>query len=249
MPRFFLPSGSFENGEAVITGSDARHISLSLRMAVGDPIVLCDMRENEYSCVISEISPDRVRAKILSSSRSESEPPSVITLYQAIAKGEKMDNIVQKSVELGACRIVPVRTERCIAKITPDAEDGKVKRWQKIASEAAGQCGRGIIPQVMSPVSFENALDEMKKDELAFVCYEGDGTLPLTSILDDQVKKSISFLIGPEGGLSAAETELARRKGISLAGLGKRILRTETAPCFVLSCISFSYELGDKTPK
>ena len=244
MPRFFLPSGSFENGEAVIKGSDARHISLSLRMAVGDPIVLCDMRENEYSCVISEITTDLVRAEIRSVARSESEPPCRITLYQAIAKGEKMDTVVQKAVELGASCIVPVRTERCIAKITPDAEEAKVKRWQKIASEAAGQCGRGIIPQVTSPVSFEKALDEMSRSELSFVCYEGDGTKPLTSILNADIPRSISFLIGPEGGLSSAETELAKKHGVTLAGLGKRILRAETAPSFVLSCISFKFELG-----
>ena len=244
MPRFFLPDGSFENGEAVIKGSDARHISLSLRMAVGDPIVLCDTRENDYSCVISEITPELVRAEILSVSHSASEPPCMITLYQAIAKGEKMDTVVQKAVELGVSCIVPVRSERCIAKIAPDAEESKVKRWQKIASEAAGQCGRGIIPQVTPPVSFEKALDEMSRSELSFVCYEGDGTKPLTSILNTDIPRSISFLIGPEGGLSSAETELAKKHGVTLAGLGKRILRAETAPSFVLSCISFKFELG-----
>ena len=163
MPRFFLPGQSFdeETGEAVITGQDARHIALSLRMSVGESVVLCDMRQNEYSCVITDVMPDRVTAKICGVSRSRSEPPCFITLYQAIAKGDKMETVIQKAVELGVCRIVPVRTDRCIAKIAPDAESSKISRWQKISAEAAGQSGRGIIPEVCSPVSFKEAIEQI----------------------------------------------------------------------------------------
>lgn len=243
MPRFFLPEGSFEGGEVTITGADARHISLSLRMAVGDSLTLCDMRRSEYECRIISMTRDSVRAEILSVKRSESEPPCFITLYQGIAKGEKMETIIQKSVELGVCRIVPVRSERCIAKIPADSEESKISRWRKIAAEAAGQSGRGIIPEVCRPLTFEQALEEMSKDSLSFVCYEGKGTLPLSGILSGAERgMPISFLIGPEGGLSEAETGAALEKGIKLAGIGKRILRTETAPLCVLSCIGLCFE-------
>jgi len=246
MPRFFLPSDSFDNegGQAVITGQDARHIALALRMAEGDPILLCDMRQNEYSCVITSIRPDRVCARICEVSRSQSEPPSFITLYQCIAKGDKMDTVIQKAVETGVCRIVPVRSDRCVAKITADAEAQKVGRWQKIAAEAAGQSGRGIVPEVCPPVSFGEALSMMERDRLYFICYEGDGTLPLPELLKADTPESVSFLIGPEGGISQSEIALAASRKTPLAGLGKRILRTETASSFVLSCISFRYELG-----
>jgi len=243
MPRFFLPSGSFESREVVIKGADASHISRSLRMTVGDALILCDMRSNEYECTIKSITQDSVTAEIISSRRAESEPTCFITLYQGIAKGEKMETIIQKAVELGVCRFVPVRTDRAIAKIPKDAEEGKLQRWRRISAEAAGQSGRGIIPGICPPVSFAEAIERMSRDDLSFVCYEGDGTKPLSKILSGWDKKgSVSFLIGPEGGLSVPETGLALSANIPLAGLGKRILRTETAPLCVLSCIGFYCE-------
>jgi len=218
-------------------------------MKTGDPITLCDMRQNEYSCLITAITSDSVTVRVCRVSRSVSEPPCFITLYQAIAKGDKMDTVIQKAVELGACRIVPVRMDRCIAKIAPDAEAGKITRWQRISAEAAGQCGRGVIPEVCAPVGFSQAIEWMKGDDISFVCYEGDGTRSLCDILESDTPERISFLIGPEGGISQSEVALAGGSGIALAGLGKRILRTETASGYVLSCLSFRYEIGGLTEK
>ena len=262
MPRFFLPSSCFDGVNAanignncasdspdgsfrrvVITGEDARHISKSLRMKVGEQIVLCDMRMKEYGGIIEEICDESVTVRIVSVSRSQSELPCFVTLYQALPKSDKMDYIIQKAVELGACRIVPVQSERCIAKIDSSNADKKISRWQKIAKEASGQCGRGIICEVAAPMGFEAAIDCMKRDALYFACYEGDVSLTLKDILPARCPESLSFFIGPEGGISFNEAAYMRENNIPLCGLGKRILRTETASLCVLSDIGFTYEL------
>lgn len=244
MPRFFLPSDSFLNDPVVITGADAHHISHSLRMRVGDPITLCDMRLCEYSCEIVAMTSESVSARVISKCRSKSEMPCRVVLYQGIAKGDKMDSIIQKAVELGVHTVVPVECDRCIAKINADSAKKKRERWQKIAAEAAGQCGRGIMPSVEYAVSFAEAVRQMKECELSFVCYEGQTSKTLRQLAPaDKAPQSVAFLIGPEGGISLPEVELAAREGIALCGLGKRILRTETASGYVLSSLSFLYEL------
>lgn len=261
MPRFFLPSDCFDGVNAVnggndpavpeenndcrvvIRGEDARHISRSLRMKVGEAIVLCDMKLKEYSCVIDGIGPDSVTVKVRAVSLSKSEMPCFVTLYQALPKGDKMDTVIQKAVELGACRIVPVQSERCIVKLDGASADKKIARWQKIAREASGQCGRGMVCEVAYPVSFEKAIEQMKNDDLYFACYEGDTEVSLKDILPKEAPSKVSFLIGPEGGLSFGEVGFMKEKNMPLCGLGKRILRTETASSYVLSGLSFVYEL------
>lgn len=244
MPRFFLPAERLTADPVTITGDDARHISLSLRMAAGDSLTLCDMRGTEYDCVISAIDPKNVYVKILTAAPSKNEPPYFATLYQCVAKGEKMDTVVQKAVECGVSRIVPVESERCIAKIPPDAAAKKLARWQKIADEAAGQCGRAILPGIERPVRFADAIAGMASADLAFLCYEGGDTTPLGSLLPKKPVGTVAFLVGPEGGISPNEAEMAKSSGIALCGLGNRILRTESAAAFVLAGLSFRYELS-----
>lgn len=264
MPRFFLPSSCFDDfknkggqsenemGKAfapgqetcvLITGADARHISRSLRMKVKDKITLCDMRLTEYDCVIEDIGSDSVKVRVLSANASLSEMPCRVTLYQALAKGDKMDRVIQKAVELGACGIVPVQSERAVVKLDEENAGKKTQRWQKIAKEASGQCGRGRLCEVSRPVDFETAVNMMKKDELFFVCYEGDADKTLKELLPSRCPKSIGFLIGPEGGFSFREVGYMSESGVPMCKLGKRILRTETASGYVLSCLSFLYEL------
>ncbi|MBR3716004.1 MAG: 16S rRNA (uracil(1498)-N(3))-methyltransferase [Clostridia bacterium] len=243
MPKFFLPNESFCEDSAVVTGQSARHIAYSLRMAKGDSLTLCDMDGNEYDCVIDSFTQDSVTVKILSSCKAPGEPPYRIILFQALAKGEKMDYIVQKSTELGVCEIVPFESERCIAKSDKKGDLSKTERRRKIASDAAGQCGRGRIPEVSATVSFKEALDRLSRMELAFMCYEGENTLALKALLPDERPTEIGFMIGPEGGFSKQEVEAALERKVKLAGLGKRILRTETASAYVLSSLSFYYEI------
>lgn len=248
MPRFFVRQESVGENEISIRGEDAHHIARALRMAVGDGITVCDMNGNEYDCSIISFDSDReVKARINSVKHSENEPPIYIRLFQALPKGDKLDTVIQKAVECGASEIIPFESERCIVKIKPDGEERKTERRNRIASEAAKQCGRSVIPTVRGTVGFSEMLSlALESDETLF-CYEGDGTIPLGRILGEwreKMPKSVSVIIGSEGGFSVSETQRALEKGTRLTGLGKRILRTETASGFVLSCIVCACELN-----
>jgi 16S rRNA (uracil1498-N3)-methyltransferase len=215
-------------------------------MAVGDQITVCDMQGNEYTCRIAAFDDDReVSAKILDSKHSENEPKIFIRLFQALPKGDKLDTIIQKAVECGVSEIIPFQSERCVVKIKSDAEDRKTERRQRISAEAAKQCGRSVIPEVRASVGFDQAIAMATESELCLFCYEGDGTIPLGSILRkyDDMPASVSIVIGSEGGFSQKEVAKAEEKGVTLAGLGKRILRTETASGFVLACLVCASEL------
>jgi 16S rRNA (uracil1498-N3)-methyltransferase len=246
MPRFFVRQERVNDGYISIIGEDAHHIARSLRMAVGDQITVCDMQGNEYTCRISAFDEDReVSAEILESRHSQNEPKIFIRLFQALPKGDKLDTIIQKAVECGVSEIIPFQSERCVVKIKNDAEDRKADRRQRISAEAAKQCGRSVIPEVRASVGFDEAIAMAAESELCLFCYEGDGTLPLGSILRRyaELPASVSIVIGSEGGFSQNEVAKAVEKGVTLAGLGKRILRTETASGFVLACLVCASEL------
>jgi 16S rRNA (uracil1498-N3)-methyltransferase len=246
MPRFFVRQERVNDGYISIIGEDAHHIARSLRMAVGDQITVCDMQGNEYTCRIAAFNDDReVSAEILDSKHSENEPKIFVRLFQALPKGDKLDTIIQKAVECGVSEIIPFQSERCVVKIKSDAEDRKTERRQRISAEAAKQCGRSVIPEVRASVGFDQAIAMATESELCLFCYEGDGTIPLGSILRkyDDLPASVSIVIGSEGGFSQKEVAKAEEKGVTLAGLGKRILRTETASGFVLACLVCASEL------
>lgn len=248
MPRFFVRAEQIEELESirqiVITGDDAHHISRSLRMAVGEGLTICDMQKHIYECTITEITDTRVYARIDGESLSDTEPKAFISLYQAIPKGDKLETVIQKSIECGACEIIPFSSERCIAKIDKKDAQKKAMRHNKIAESASKQSGRGIIPEVKEAMSFDEAIKRASESDLAIMCYEGDGTQSLKAILcESKNAKTISVIIGSEGGFSQKEVERARALGIRIAGLGKRILRCETAPTFALSCIVYETEL------
>lgn len=247
MPRFFVTSTQIENGVVTILGDDARHISRALRMAVGERITVCDMARTEYECELCEFLPDRVKATVLSSLSSNTEPPVHVTLYQALPKGDKLDSVIQKAVECGVSRIRTFESERCVVRAKPDAEAHKTERRARIALEAAKQCGRGAIPEVLPTVSFSAMLQEAAAADLVLFCYEGDGVVPLGRLLAEKRPapgSSLAVVIGSEGGFSKDEVARACEHGFCMTGLGPRILRTETASGFALACISCMLELG-----
>ena len=237
MPRFFADINHIDNEKILIDGEDALHISRSLRMKIGEEITLCDGHNRDYFCIVEAITKDTVVAKINNSAVCENEPALDVTLYQGLTKGDKFDTIIQKAVELGVKRIVPVLTERCISR--PNEKDivKKIERWQKISLEAAKQSGRGIVPCICDMVTFKQAISELKELEFALFLYEIGGQ-SLKMLINSDIK-ICGFIIGPEGGFSSAEAEFARQSGITHASLGKRILRTETASGCVLSCLMF----------
>jgi len=176
----------------------------------------------------------------------ESEPALKLYLAQGIAKGEKMDTIIQKSVEIGVAAIYPVSCERSVVRLAVDKAEKKVHRWQSIAREACKQCRRNLIPEVIPVMNFTSLLEEIG-DKPAIMLYENENQTSLKSLLKSQLREingqEIFLLIGPEGGFSPQEVETANRKGIYTASLGPRILRTETAGLVAASIIL--YEYGD----
>lgn len=231
-PRFFAHT----DGEtAVITGEDAKHIGTVLRMKAGDLAVLCDGEGTDCLCRISAVNKDCIEFEVLDRQRNEAEPSVFVTLYQCMPKGDKMDLIVQKAVELGVGKVVPVLSKRCVSRPDEKSFAKKIQRWQKIAEEAAKQCGRGKIPEVGGQKEFKNAVTEYSKDKKGILFYECGGT-ELSEIVDGNVRE-IGVFVGSEGGFEAEEAELARENGIVCATLGKRILRCETAPVAALAVL------------
>lgn len=240
MPRFFIDKNDVHESTVTIKGEDARHISLSLRSKPGEKFVLCDGKGTDFYCTVDKITKDEVVFCIDEVQLSRAEPTVDVVLYQALVKSNKFDFVVQKAVELGVAKIVPVKMTNCVSKPDKDSEAKKVERWNKIAKEAAMQSGRGIIPTVSQTIDYENALDELKKADCGFICYEAPEQKPLKQVLEQRKNaKTFAFLIGPEGGISQKEAENAKSKQIDLAGLGSRILRTESASVCVLSAIMY----------
>lgn len=247
MPRFFVTAEDIEytDGGCVVTvrGDDANHISRVLRMKPGEHVTVCDTSGCEYETVVRQTGAS-VILDVISSKQSQNEPPYRATVFQALVKGDRFDTVLQKSTELGAAEFVPVICSRCTVKLTPSEYSKKVERWQRIVLEAAKQCGRAAVPRVHDPVIFDEALKMAGECELPLFCYEAGGTMPLSEICKAvDAPKTVSIMIGPEGGYSAEEAERAAQMKLRLTGLGRRILRTETAAPFVLSCLAYEYEL------
>lgn len=225
------------NDRHIIFGEDAKHISKVLRMKKGENITLVTPVGMQYECVISKTDAQSVEVEVLSEKKCENEPDIFVTLYQALPKGDKMDYIVQKCVELGISRIVPVVSARCVSRPDEKSLEKKRLRWQKIALQAAMQSKRGIVPEVCDCVPFEKAVDLCSENDSNIIFYE-EGGKPVKDILYGS-PKALGMFIGSEGGFEKGEVELAEKSGASAATLGKRILRAETAPLAALSVIMY----------
>ena len=234
------------------SGEDAKYLADVLRMKPGECVCLCDGANIDITAKIKEVSSSLVTADLTHREINRTEPPYKAIMYQALVKGDKMDFVIQKGVELGVSKIVPVSCVRSIAKVAENDMDKKVIRWQKIAHEAARQCGRGAVPKVEAPISFLQAVAEAQSNsDLIFIPWECEKSLPLSSLLDDFSSKRlkinlempcISFFIGPEGGFDPFEIDLAHNAGVKSVTLGRRILRTETAGLAVLSMFIYRLE-------
>ncbi|MBQ3691924.1 MAG: 16S rRNA (uracil(1498)-N(3))-methyltransferase [Clostridia bacterium] len=218
-----------------ISGEDAQHIIKSLRMKIGEELSICDGSKIQYDCVIENIGSGTVDIKILDSYPCKNEPHTKVTLYQALAKGDKMDFIIQKAVELGVSEIVPILTARCVSRPDEKSMKKKTERWNKIALQAAMQSRRGIIPTVKPMMKLTAAAKQA--GSTAVVCYELGGK-PLGELVESR-KSELSLFIGSEGGFERSEVEEILNLGGSAATLGNRILRAETAPLAALSVIMY----------
>lgn len=235
MPRFF--TNEIDENNITLTGSDAVHVGRSLRMKPGEPLTVC-CGGIDYNCEISEITSDTVYLSLKEKVVCAAEPNIEVTLFQAVPKMDKLEYIIQKSVELGVSRIVPMLTRRCVSR--PDERDfaKKLARLNKIAAEAAKQSGRGIIPQVTPIVSYKKALEMMKELDRNVLLYEEEGEVSFGEV-DLTDAKTVGLVIGSEGGFDREEAEACTAVGAAQVWLGKRILRCETAPITALSILMF----------
>lgn len=235
MPRFFTDEINEEN--LCLTGDDAHHVGFSLRMKPGERLTLCS-DGMDYDCVIADITGDSVYLELIEKHPCMAEPDIDVTLFQAVPKLDKLEFIIQKSVELGVSRVVPVLTRRCISR--PDSRDfeKKLKRLRKIAEEAAKQSGRGIIPEIAPIVTYKVALEMMSSLDKTIMLYEAEGGKPFRDVDLDGIR-SVGIVVGSEGGFDPEEVRAAVDMGIERVWLGKRVLRCETAPITALSILMF----------
>lgn len=235
MPRFFVETASPD--AIAITGEDARHIGRSLRMRPGERLTVC-CDGIDYDCEITRITADTVFLHPFAIKPCAAEPSVQVTLYQAAPKQDKLAEIVQKTVELGVTRIVPVLTSRCVARPTAEDFAKKLPRLQKIAASAAKQSGRGIIPRVEPLMSWRDALSRMAQEDVSVMLYEEAGGVRFGEVPLDG-RKNVGLLIGSEGGFSPEEAQQAQDAGLFRVWLGSRILRCETAPTAALSILMY----------
>ena len=245
MYRFYVSADQLAEKEVFISGGDVNHIKNVLRLEVGDWIVACDGNGTDYVSRIQSICSDEVVASIEKVQPTGTELPVRITLFQGMPKKDKLELIIQKAVELGACEIVPVMTKRTVVKLSEEKKINKrLERWQSIAYAAAKQCDRGIIPTVHKPVSYEEALAMADQLDYKVIPYElQTGMEEARKIVDQACKqRSLGIFIGPEGGFEPEEVERAMTRNIHPMTLGKRILRTETAGMALLSILMFQMQ-------
>lgn len=245
MPRFFVEPSAFAGDTVTLSGDAHRHISLSLRMAVGDTLILSDGEGLEADGRILSMSATETVVSLSDRRVGEGELPVAVHLYQGNPKGDKSELILQKATELGAASVTFFESSRTVARIVPERAEKQRARLVRIATEAAGQCGRARVPRVALPLSFAAALAEAKKTcDLVLFCYEAQKDGALLSVLEETGAgvKSIAVFVGPEGGFSESEAEMAVAAGARAVMLGRRILRCETAPIYAISCIGAHFE-------
>lgn len=243
MPKYFVDKENINKNYVNIINEDYNHIVNVFRKKIGDHILVNDMSGYDYECEIIDIKENIVEAKILNKKNNDSESKTKIKIYQSLPKGSKMESIIQKTVELGIDEIIPVYSKNCVVKLEDKKAVKKVERWNKIALAAAKQCGRGKIPVVRDIISFKEAIDEAKNDDLRFVLYENEKDLTIRNIFDISIScENISFFVGPEGGYTENEIIEAKKNNIQSISLGNRILRTETVGIVVLSIIMYNME-------
>lgn len=242
MVRFFVAPEEMVSECLILTGENAQHAKV-LRLKVKEQVLVCDGAGQECLCEIMEVANGQLTLSVLERRPSETEAQVQVSVFMAFPKGDKLEHVIQKATELGACEIVAFPSTRCVSKPDEKSLKKKLERWQKIAASAAEQSGRGRIPQVRVLGSFKEALSEAAKAEKPLMFYENEQAVTLKMALSQGEYKTVSLLTGPEGGLEEKEVQQAREAGLQVCTLGKRILRCETAPLCALSAVM--YDAGE----
>ena len=246
MQKFFVEENQIENNKIYINGADVKHISSVLRLGKKEKIQVCnkDTMEN-YIVEIEEIQKEEVVTTIVEKIQTKVESNVEIHLYQGLPKAEKMELIIQKTTELGIYKIIPIDMIRCVVKLDDKDQKKKIERWQKIAETASKQSKRDIIPKIENKIKIKEVIEKIKEYDMFIVAYEDEDNINLKQVLKEISNKSsytIGILVGPEGGIDIKEIDLLRENGATIVSLGKRILRTETAPITMTSNILYELE-------
>lgn len=245
--RFFLEQAYGEGDEAILSQTDSRHLSRVLRVRPGDEITVVSANR-VYAAEILAVG-DEVRVRLNEEQEAYTEAPLELILLQGLAKGERMEIVIQKAVELGVSKIIPVACERSVVRISAEKAAAKQARWQKIADAAAKQCGRTVLPEIAAPMKLGEAIASLPEGCRVIMPWEeadGEGVgCTMAAALREAAPEAAAVIIGPEGGLTAEEAQLAEAAGARLVTLGKRILRTETAAIVALALVMHAWgDLG-----
>ena len=241
MTRFFVEPAQIQGQQVILTGENAKHAKV-LRLKAGEQVLVCDGQGRDCLCKVVAIADAEVTLQVISVGDSQTEARVKVSVFVAFPKADKLEHVIQKATELGAFEIVAFPSARCISRPEEKSLGKKVERWQKIASSAAEQSGRGRIPQIRTLPSYKAALEQASKADKALLFYENEQSTTLRMALDGAYT-SVSLLTGPEGGLEESEVSQAMEAGLQVCTLGKRILRCETAPLCALSAVM--YDAGE----
>jgi 16S rRNA (uracil1498-N3)-methyltransferase len=253
MQRYFVETRQFQSDSVKLMGEDAHHVQRVMRMKAGDRIIVSDGAGREALAVIRTLAQNEVEADLEEELPMTGEPKWSVTIAQSLPKGDKMETVIQKGTEIGAAAFQPFQSERMIVHYDDKKEQKRIERWRKIAKEAAEQAHRSVIPAIAPVMSWRQLMAAIPAYDAAFLCYEKEGgsasaglRSALQAVLREQPPgKALKLLliVGPEGGFTEREAAEAGQAGARIVGLGRRILRTETAGMVGLACLL--YEAGE----
>ena len=240
MARFFVPRRNLRDNRGLIDGQELVHLRKVLRLGPGDPITLFDDSGWEHEAVIRALGAQQGELEILRSYQPERESPVQITLAVALTKGEKMDFIVEKATELGVQTIIPFVSSYSIPRLDESKIVKRGERWRKIALSAAKQCGRTRMPEISPVFEYRKLLDDAPARTLKLICWEKEQQRSLYQVHEQRRDvEAVLIVIGPEGGFTAEEAQMAQRQGFEPVELGRRILRAETAAVTAIALVQF----------
>ena len=246
MARFFLPKENIRDRRGIITGAELDHLRKVLRLGPGDRVTLFDDGGWEHEAVIRSLGAAQGEIEIARSYRAERDSPLPITLALGLTKGEKMDFVVEKATELGVQAIAPLISQFTVPKLDTRKIAQRTLRWQKIALAAAKQCGRTSVPEIRPLADFQDFVQQPRADTLKLLFWEKEQEQTLHQVhAQARQVDAVTLVIGPEGGVSAPEAQAAKEQGFRTVGLGRRILRAETAAVTALALVQFIWgDLG-----
>ncbi|MCI9015586.1 MAG: 16S rRNA (uracil(1498)-N(3))-methyltransferase [Clostridia bacterium] len=247
MYKFFVIQDQVKENYIEILEEDANHIGKVLRLKIGETIEICNVNDlkNNYICSIINIENKKVEAKIIEKIKKHIELPVYVHIFQGLPKAEKLELIIQKTTELGVAEITPVIMKRSIVKLNEKTEEKKINRWRRISESAAKQSKQNRVPIINFPIELKQINEKIKDYDLVILAYEKEEDTYIKDILKQVTIRNnikVAVIIGPEGGIDTEELEELQKSQVKTVTLGKRILRTETAPIAIISIIMYEFD-------